>query len=242
MPSLSVNLSASRNYNFLAEKIESRFSNPSVLIIGGGTLGDGVENILRPGIDVLETDVYYSERVDVICDGHNLPFEKNEFDLVVAQAVLEHVLEPHKVVSEMHRVTSNDGFVYAETPFMQQVHGGKYDYMRFSHLGHRRLFRDFEEVDSGMAGGPGMALAWAWRYWLKSLTSNPYLRAGLLGAARLTAFWLPLLDHWIEEQPAAMEAASGYYFIGQPSDEPLEDEELLEQYRSEVTTISEKLG
>ncbi len=81
------------------------------------------------------------------------------FDGVICQAVLEHVLDPYRCVEEIHRVLRPNGLVYAETPFMQQVHGGTHDFTRFTHLGHRRLFRKFAEVDSGVVCGPGMALA-----------------------------------------------------------------------------------
>ena len=63
------------------------------------------------------------------------------------------------------------GVVYAETPFMQQVHMGPYDFTRFTHSGHRRLFRRFEEVESGAVCGPGMALAWAYQYFLLSFAT-----------------------------------------------------------------------
>ena len=39
--------------------------------------------------------------------------------------------------------------MYAETPFMQQVHEGAYDFTRFTVLGHRCLFKYFEKNDSG---------------------------------------------------------------------------------------------
>lgn len=34
---------------------------------------------------------------------------------------------------------------------------GVYDFSRFTYLGHRRLFRQFDDVQSGMCGGPGCA-------------------------------------------------------------------------------------
>ena len=71
--------------------------------------------------------------------------------------MLEHVLEPELVVAEIHRVLMPDGLVYAGTPFMQQVHEGPYDFMRFTESGHRWLFRRFERLASGATGGPGAA-------------------------------------------------------------------------------------
>ena len=36
---------------------------------------------------------------------------------MIIYAVLEHVLEPNVVVSEIHRVPKDNGIVYAETPY-----------------------------------------------------------------------------------------------------------------------------
>ena len=54
-------------------------------------------------------------------------------------------------MKEIYRVLKSDGIVYIETPFMQQVHGGKYDFTRFTYLGHRRLFARFQEIESGIS-------------------------------------------------------------------------------------------
>ena len=48
------------------------------------------------------------------------------------QAVLEHVLSPESVVKEIFRVIKNDGIVYSEIPFMQQIHMGKNDFNKYS--------------------------------------------------------------------------------------------------------------
>ncbi|MDU8945529.1 class I SAM-dependent methyltransferase [Ovoidimarina sediminis] len=100
-----------------------RQGRPKILIIGSGVRGAGTselwgdKRLFRLGVDVYPTDT-----VDVICDAHYLPFPDGSFDGVWIQAVLEHVVEPQKVVKEIHRVLTHDGIVYAETPFMQHVH------------------------------------------------------------------------------------------------------------------------
>jgi len=76
-------------------------------------------------------------------------------DGVLIQAVLEHVLDPAQVVGEIHRVLRPDGLVYAETPFLQQVHAGPNDFTRFTSSGHRYLFRAFAEIAAGPVAGPG---------------------------------------------------------------------------------------
>ena len=232
IPSSGLNCAARKNYRKFADLLKGNGQTPMVLVIGGGAIGEGVEFLMKdPIMTLVETDVSLGEQVSLVCDAHDLPFEDKTFDGVVAQAVLEHVVDPVRCASEIYRVLKREGFVYAETPFMQQVHMGRYDFTRFTHLGHRRLFRQFSEIDSGVACGPGMALAWAYEYFLISLTTIPVLRAVLRLAARLTSFYLKYFDFFLSHKLGAFDAASGFWFIGKKSDEVLSDRELIRSYR-----------
>ena len=132
---------------------------PVVLVIGGGTIGLGADELYRNrSIELVGTDVYASPNTALVADAHKLPFEDGVFDGVWVQAVLEHVLEPATIVDEIHRVLRRGGLVYAETPFMQQVHERAYDFSRFTQSGHRWLFRRFSELSAG----PSEARAWRW--------------------------------------------------------------------------------
>jgi len=202
------------------------------LVVGGRTLGEGMEELAAdPRLHLVESDVAFGPRTALISDAHDIPFQDGTFDAVVVQAVLEHVLDPHRCVAEIHRVLVPEGLVYAETPFMQQVHGGRFDFTRFSALGHRRLFRMFEEIDSGAVCGPGMALAWSYQAFLLSFARKRWSRLAVLGFARLTGFFWKYFDHILIESPGALDAASGCYFLGRRSDVALPDRELIQQYR-----------
>jgi len=231
-PAISANVVARRNYTRLRGLLDRQGPNPRVLIVGGATLGEGSEGLLeQPGIDIVETDVALGPRVGLVCDAHDLPFEDCSFHCVIAQAVLEHVVDPQRCVEEIHRVLAPAGIVYAETPFMQQVHLGRLDFSRFTHLGHRRLFRQFEEIDSGPAGGPGMALAWSYLYFLLSFSTSRVVRGIIRVFASLTSFHLKYFDHVLNRKAGAYDAASGYYLIARKSDQVLGDRQLLELYR-----------
>ena len=166
----------------------------------------------------------------MICDGHDLPFADDSFDVVIVQAVLEHVVDPFRCVSEIVRVLRGDGLVYAETPFMQQVHGGNYDFIRFTYRGHRRLFRHFEELHAGITGGPGMALAWSWQYFLRSFGGTTKAKMYLAMLGRLTAFYLKYFDYLFNRSSTAYDAASGFYFMGRKSKTVLSDKDIVRCY------------
>ena len=231
-PTLSHNLAAKRVLKQMHLKLLERSDKPRVLVVGGGAVGAGMEVLLEDkAVEVVESDAAVRPHVRCICDGHDLPFADESFDGLVIQAVLEHVLDPARCVNEIHRVLKPQGLVYADTPFICQVHGRQYDFTRYTRLGHRRLFRRFRELSSGVSSGPGMALGWTTRYFLLSFFSNPRLRALVSGCSRMTLFWLKYLDYFALTRPSALDAAFAFYFLGQKSDQVFSDHELIQSYR-----------
>lgn len=231
VPRLESNRVAGRNFRRFADFVSQKEGKAKVLIVGGRVLGAGMEAIVDDArLSFVETDVSHGPRTQLICDAHNLPFQDEVYDGVIIQAVLEHVLDPYSCVSELYRVLKPGGIVYAETPFIQQVHEGRYDFTRFTHRGHRRLFRHFAEISSGAVGGPGIALAWSWRYFLMSFAGTRTTRSLMTLVARLTAFWLKYLDPFLLKRPFSMDAVSSVYFLGRKSDHVLTDRELIQLY------------
>src|SRR6185369_14558277 len=208
-------------------KRESR--RPVVLVVGGGTIGSGADDLYRDdAIELVGTDVYASPHTVLVADAHKLPFEDGVFDGVWVQAVLEHVLEPATVVAELHRVLRLDGLVYAETPFMQQVHEQAYDFSRFTQSGHRWLFRRFSEISAGPVGGAGVALAWSIRYFSRALGAGNKL-------SRLIAlpfFWIRYLDAFGRGRAAA-DAASGFFFLGRRAEQAMDPHAMPEYYNQQ---------
>ena len=230
IPDLSRNLASERNLRRVADLLSERV-HPLVVVLGGRERTLGIDAVLdREEFDCLETDVLPGPHLDLMCDAHSLPFADGSVDCVIAQAVLEHVLDPAICAGEAMRVLKPGGILYAETPFMQQVHGGALDFTRFTHLGHRRLFRHLEELDSGIVCGPGMALAWAYSYFLISFATTSRSQRLLRLVARLTGFWLPWFDGHLAKKPAAFDAASAFYFLGHKMGKGVDDADILALY------------
>lgn len=201
---------------------------PRLLVIGGGTATADVWDIYNvPNLQVVGVDIYPSYLTTLICDGHSLPFKSGSFDGVLVLAVLEHVLEPHIVVSEIFRVLKDDGLVLAETPFMQQVHMEAYDFSRFSFAGHRWLFRHFTQIDAGLGSGPGIALLWSIAHMWRSMGFRRSF------AAILTApfFWLRILDRFVS-RGNALDGGCHFYFLGQKAALPLAASDMPKYFRA----------
>jgi SAM-dependent methyltransferase len=232
LPSPSVNLSAVRCFESMKRLLLERNASPVVLLVGGGIRGKGMSALTgEPAIRLINADPSPDSTASIFCDAHDLPFRDGSIDAVVAQAVLEHVADPWRCVEEIHRLLKPNGIVYAETPFMQQVHLHGYDFTRFSHMGHRRLFRRFAEIESGAVAGPGTALAWAWRYFLASWTRSRPLAKALALFGRITAFVFELTDHIFGQRPGALDGASSIFFLGTKAETVVSDRELIAGYR-----------
>ncbi len=232
IPTISRSIKSKKNYEKFSDLLLAQSHTPRVLVVGGSILGEGIDSLIsNPSLELVETDVSFGPRTMLICDSHDIPFQDKSFDGVIVQAVLEHVVNPYKCIEEIHRVLKENGLVYAETPFMQQVHMGRYDFTRFSHLGHRRLFRKFDEIDSGAVCGPGMALAWSYQYFLLSFTNSATLRSLVKVFAGLTSFYLKYFDYYLIDKPGTLDAASAYYFIGRKGNYILSDRELIRSYK-----------
>lgn len=235
IPSISMNIKSKNNYKHFAKLLLNQSKAPKVLVIGGRTLGQGMKSFLTfQSIEIIESDISFGPRTMLICDAHSIPFEDGSFDGVVVQAVLEHVVDPYKCVDEIHRVLDKNGLVYAETPFIQQVHMGPYDFTRFTHIGQRRLFRKFEEIESGAVCGPGMALAWSYHHFLLSFTKSKILRKCITAFSGLTSFYLKYMDYYLINKSGTFDSASSFYFMGQKSDSILSDRELIKLYRGNM--------
>jgi SAM-dependent methyltransferase len=215
---------------FLGE-VKSLTSTPKILVIGAGTPGRGTEELWSDtGIEIHGVDIFQSPTVDVVCDGHYLPFAPVSYDGVLIQAVLEHVVEPQKVVAEIFRVLKPNGIIYAETPFMQQVHEGAYDFTRYTVLGHRYLFKHFELIAQGGNGDPGVVLSWSVRYLTWSVTRNRSV-AKLLGYATGLAL-RPF--HALFSVRSMYDASSGVYFLGRKVEGyTLSHKEVVSLYRGQ---------
>jgi SAM-dependent methyltransferase len=70
---------------------------------------------------------------------HSIPRPDGHFDVIVCNAVLEHVANPDEVLAEFHRVLRPGGHLYLGVPFMQPEHLDPTDFQRYTQDGLKRL-------------------------------------------------------------------------------------------------------
>lgn len=203
--------------------ILAAYPDAEILVIGAG------EREIRGRVTY--TDVAFAKNVDCICDAHDLPFPDASFDAVWVEAVMEHVCDPQRCVAEILRVLRPGGFVWSVTPFLQPVHMGAHDFTRFTHLGHRRLYRWFDEVQSGMMGGPAYAAVHLIRNLFPALSDRPRARSLLRLAALLITFPLRYLDPLLTRTEGSYNAGCAFYFLGRKRSSPIPDREIIGHFR-----------
>jgi SAM-dependent methyltransferase len=232
VPSPSVNLSRAIAYRKISDMILGKLT-PTVLVVGAGhqrpEISAALSSIL--GVRLLCTDVDLNDDIDIFCDAHDLPFADEVFDVVIATAVLEHVMYPERVASEMHRVVKGSGLIYSELPFMQQVHEGAYDFTRYTLSGHRRLLHGFQEVTSGLVAGPGTVLAWSIEHFFLAFATANISRTIVKVLVRIAFSWLKYFDYFLEHRVQAVDGASCTFFLGSKVSRSVSDEEIIALYR-----------
>jgi SAM-dependent methyltransferase len=213
----------------LIRRFKGRRPPAKLLVVGGGAINPGVRELYSGVFDVVGMDVYASAHTRFVADAHSIPLQDESVDIVWIQAVLEHVLDPNDVVKEIHRVLRPGGLVYADTPFLQQVHEGAYDFTRYTLSGHRWLFKQFDEIETGAVSGAGTALVQAIRYAARSVVRNDKVATLIT----IPFFWIRFLDYATNKRQNA-DAASGVYFFGKKGASALLPHDMLEFYTAQA--------
>jgi SAM-dependent methyltransferase len=237
LPSISVNLSVTKILPRLTRELDTR-GRSVILVVGGGTQRSWLNPLLssQHAHKIIYCDVDKWADVDLFCDAHDLPIQDGSIDAVVTTAVLEHVMYPETVAKEIGRVLKDRGLLYSELPFMQQVHEGAYDFTRYTMSGHRRLFNQFQPLETGLVSGPATGLHWSIENFFLSWTSSQIIRLAIKSISRLSLFWLKYIDYFLARKPAAFDGACCTFFYGEKSSTRVNDSQIIEQYVGTKTT------
>jgi len=184
--------------------------------IGSGILGGlnatGLSQWVRERIVPIE--IAPTAGVGVVGDAHYLPFANESIDGVLIQGVLEHVLDPERIVNEIYGVLRPGAPVFAEVPFLQHYHLDPVDFRRWTHFGFAHLFKRFTEKSAGTCAGPATTLT-------DMLTEFPALlfkSPSMYWTVKTISGWIfspvQLLDAVWAGRPRAHIMAGSVYFLG----------------------------
>lgn len=192
------------------EPLINKFENGLILNVGSG--GDFIEE------RVINFDLDLLPNVNVVGNGENLPFLDETFDLIINQAVLEHVKKPERIVNEIYRVLKKGGYVYVENPFLQEYHGFPLDFQRFTLMGLENILSHFKKVESGVCAGPSAAFGRIFREYIASFSDNIYIHQILKILAGWFIFPIRYLDLYLSKKKYAHVTAMGLYYIGKKAE------------------------
>ena len=90
-------------------------------------------------------DISPDRGADIIGDAHDMHMIADaSYDVVLCTSVLEHCIDPKKVLGEIRRILKNDGRLILSVPFIFPIHDAPHDYWRFTKFGLYHLLEDFE--------------------------------------------------------------------------------------------------
>ena len=93
---------------------------------------------------VVEVEYAVFRHTDIVADAHELPFDDETFEAVIAMNAFEHYREPHQVTAELHRVLKPGGRILVHTAFMQPLHERPWHFFNCTRYGLAEWFRNFE--------------------------------------------------------------------------------------------------
>ena len=114
----------------------SNYSDKIVLDFGCGS-APSRDKLEATGARWIGIDNAGSEAT-IRCDGHQLPFQDHSFDVIIADVVFEHLLDPFQAMREIARVCKRGGYIVGYVAFLEPFH---MSYFHHSHKGIEYLLQ-----------------------------------------------------------------------------------------------------
>lgn len=89
--------------------------------------------------------IYYHKEIDLV-DLLDLPYYDGEFDMVICNHVLEHIIDDTKAISEIYRVTTYGGLAILQVPVSEQLEVTYEDESIIDEKSREKHFGQFDHV------------------------------------------------------------------------------------------------
>lgn len=213
------NTRSAKNLRRLEAEVFSENPSPVILNAGSGDCsGPGMAALSdRFRARTVNVDTAVLPAVNLRADVSAVPLADGSVDLLLAKALLEHVKDPDRVISEFSRLLRPGGRIYVEMPWLEGYHGYPGDYRRWTAEEMERVFagHGFAEVETGVAAGPASAAGLFFREFLGSFADNralKFLLKDIIGS--VLVFPWRFLDIYLARKKSARVLAAVIYYIG----------------------------
>jgi len=115
---------------FYHKYCENNIENKKILDVGSYDVNGTMKPIFEKG-QYVGLDMEEGPNVDIVGVSHNIPFEKDEFDIVISSSCFEHDDMFWVSFQEMCRVLKPGGYMYVQAPSNGPYHGWPGDNWRF---------------------------------------------------------------------------------------------------------------
>jgi len=115
---------------FYHKYCEKNIENKKILDVGSYDVNGTMKPIFEKG-QYVGLDMEAGPNVDIVGVSHNIPFEKDEFDIIISSSCFEHDDMFWISFQEMCRVLKHGGYMYVQAPSNGPYHGWPGDNWRF---------------------------------------------------------------------------------------------------------------
>jgi len=121
------------------------------------------------GLDIETALNYGNVKPDVVWNGTTIPFPANNFDVVLATEVFEHVHGLEPALHEIHRVLKPDGILFFTMPYVWPLHEVPHDEYRYTPFALEKIFKKavFGDILIKPTGGWNATLAQMLGLWVR---------------------------------------------------------------------------
>ncbi len=193
----------------LRDSLERHPVGSFILNIGSGP------SMRKDRPDIINVDLFAFNEVDLVADATDFPLKDGSADLILNQAMLEHVPYPEKVVEEMYRLLKSGGETFCYLPFISPFHAAPHDYNRWTIPGVKHLFRKFDHIHVGIGTGPTSGMLWVVQEWLAIFFSfgSRWCHDIIFLILMVLTSPIKVLDKFMVRLPYAEKVAGGFYVI-----------------------------
>lgn len=128
-----------------------------------------------PVASYIAIDLRLTPLVDVIADGHRLPFADGQYDLVICTQTLQYAENPFEMIAEVHRVLKAGGHLLLSVPSMYPSDSDS-DGWRCYPAAIRGLTRQFAATEFAPEGGTIVGIVRMLNVWIDWLCRPRWLR------------------------------------------------------------------